>query len=160
MNQLPPRIRALLIEHHTLVLATVGSDGAPEAASIFYAPVDDSGVPALVCALLISSTKLAHLRVNPRAGVYIGPQRPTRWLQGAVVARIVDAPDERERRLAQLLAHAPDAGIFVERVPVTPVVLSIRSLKMTDLTGGQPPVEMVEVGAPETNVHQVFPMRD
>jgi hypothetical protein len=160
MNQLPPRVRALLLEYHTLVLATVGSDGGPEAASIFYAPVDDGGVPALVCALLSSSTKLAHLRVNPRAGIYIGPQNPTRWLQGAVVARIVEAPDERERRLAQLLAHAQDAGIFVERVPVTPVVLSIRSLKVTDLTGGQPPIEMVAVGAAETNARQVFPTQD
>jgi hypothetical protein len=151
MDQLPPRVRSVLLEHHTLVLATVDAGGAPEAASVFYAPVDDGGVPVLVCALLSPSNKLAHLRGNPRAGVYIGPQSPTRWLQASVVATIVDTPEERESRLAQLLAHAPDAGVFVERVPVTPVVLRITSLKLTDLTGGQPPIEIVDLGARATD---------
>jgi len=144
MNQLPARVRALLVEHHSLVLATAGADRVPQAASVFYAPVEEEDGPALICALLSRSNKLEHLRQNPRAGVYIGPQTPTRWLQGSVIARNVEEPEERERRLAQLLAHAPAARVFVERVPVTPVVFRLTALKLTDLTGEQPPIETMD----------------
>jgi hypothetical protein len=147
MDQLPARVRAVLGEYHTLVLATVGVDGTPEAASVFYAPVEQDGL-TLVCALLSSSNKLAHLRNNPRAGIFIGPREPTRWLQATAAGRIVEDAEERERRLAQLLAHAPAAGVFVERVPVTPVVFRVSALKLTDLTGAGPPIETLDLGAP------------
>jgi len=144
--ELPPRARAVLEEHQTLVLATTDGDGAPEAASVFYAPVMNGEAPALVCAFLSSSAKLGHLRRNPQAGIYIGPQTPTRWVQASATARMVEDPVEREARLDQLLAHAPGARVFVERVPVTAVVLSLTRVKLTDLTGERPPIEAVDFG--------------
>ena len=146
MVELPARARAVLVEHQTLVLATTDGDGTPEAASVFYAPVMDGEAPALVCAFLSSSGKLGHLRANPRAGIYVGPQTPTCWVQASATARIVEAAAEREARIAQLLAHAPGARVFVERVPVTAVVLTLTRLKLTDLTGARPPVEAVDFG--------------
>ena len=142
----PGRALAVLREHRTLVLATAGADRRPEAASVFYSPEVEDGRLTLVCALLSSSQKLAQLRENADAGVYIGPQSPTRWIQASARARIVEDADERERRLQQLLAHAPAASIFVERVPVTPVVFTITRLKLTDLTGERPPIEVVDLG--------------
>jgi hypothetical protein len=54
---------------------------------------------------------------------------------------VLDGSDETAPALARLLAHAPAARIFVERVPVVPVVLTLTSIKLTDLGGAQPPVE-------------------
>ena len=42
----------------------------------------------LIAALLSRSAKLDALRHNARAGVFIGPQQPSQWLQAACVARI------------------------------------------------------------------------
>lgn len=140
MSTLPDRMLALIGEHDTMVLATADRDGSPEAAGVFFALDLSTERPALVCSLLATSTKLAHLRQNPRAAFYIGPRAPTRWLQGAGVARLVEAPDEQAARTAQLIAGAPGAGVFIERVPVTAVVIEIRTLKLTDLTGVTPPV--------------------
>jgi nitroimidazol reductase NimA-like FMN-containing flavoprotein (pyridoxamine 5'-phosphate oxidase superfamily) len=141
MMQLSHRVEQVLAAHETLVLATVGAEGQPEAASVFFVPEQDGAGLLLICALLSSSAKLRDLRQNPRAGVFIGPQAPTRWLQAACTATIVEEPEERGRRLRQLVEAVPASRTFVERVPVTPVVFRVRRIKLTDLTGGQPPVE-------------------
>ncbi|MGH2588683.1 MAG: pyridoxamine 5'-phosphate oxidase family protein [Dehalococcoidia bacterium] len=145
MDGLPPRVRDVLGEHQTLVLATVDGNGQPEAASVFFASDEAEGGLTLVVACLSSSAKLAHLRENPRAGVYIGPQTPSRWVQAECLVTIVEDEAERSRRLAQLTAATPAAAVFVERVPVTAVLFRVTRLKLTDLTGGQPPVEVVEL---------------
>ena len=98
----------------------------------------------LVATLLSRSAKLDALRHNARAGVFIGPQQPSQWLQAACVARIVEEEPERTQRIQQLVAAVPDAGVFVERVPVTPVLFSVQQIKLTDLTGGQPPIEVID----------------
>jgi hypothetical protein len=147
MNDLPPRVREVLGEHQTLVLATVGGDGQPEAASVFFAPDESDGGLTLVVACLSSSTKLAHLRQNPRAGIYIGPQTPSRWVQAECLVTIVEDEAERSQRLDQLIAATPAAAVFVEQVPVTAVLFRVMRLKLTDLTGEQPPVEMLDLTA-------------
>lgn len=141
--ELPERIRALLDENRTMVIATVAPDGQPEAASVFYAPVHDGSDLFLVSALLATSAKLGHLCTASRTGVFIGPRAPTRWLQATATARIVVDEDERRERLALLLAHAPEAAIFVERMPVAAVLFRVERVKLTDLTGGQPPIQIL-----------------
>lgn len=136
-----PRVSSLLDTHQTLVLAVVRDDGRPEAASIFYAAEQDGSRILLVAALLSHSSKLAALRQNAHAGVFIGPQRPTLWLQADCTARIVEEDEERSRRLRQVVTAVPDAAAFVERVPVTAVLFDVHHIKLTDLTGGQPPIE-------------------
>jgi hypothetical protein len=140
MTALSARMRALIGQHQTMVLATADTDGQPEAAAVFFT-LADGPVPALVCALLAHSAKLARVRANPRAGFFIGPLEPTRWIQGRGAVRVVDDEPERSERIRQLVSGAPGAAVFVERVPVTPVVIAIGAMKLTDLTGTQPPVE-------------------
>lgn len=142
------RVQAILNAYQTLVLAVVNEAGQPEAASVFYtAEQSDTGIQ-FVATLLSQSAKLDALRHNARAGVFIGPQQPSQWLQAACTARIVEEEPERTERIQQLVAAVPDAGAFVERVPVTPVLFAVHQLKLTDLTGGQPPIEMFDLGDP------------
>lgn len=143
--KLSTRIEAVLGAHQTLVLATAGADGRPEAASIFFTAEQTGEALLLVGALLSRSSKLTALRENARVGVFIGPQTPTRWLQAECRAAIVEDDAERERRLQQLVTAVPAAAMFVERVPVTAVVFRVGRIKLTDLTGGQPPIEVVEL---------------
>lgn len=142
MSALPERMRALIAEHQTMVLATADADGQPEAAAVFFA-LDDGSQPALICTLLSRSAKLAQIRANPRVGFFVGPPRPTRWLQGRGAVRIIEDEPARGECIRRLVAGAPDAAVFVERVPVTPIAIDVRELKLTDLTGAQPPVETV-----------------
>jgi hypothetical protein len=139
-----PRFGALLGEHETMVLATVDAAGQPHATGVFFLPETVNGGLRLITALLSRSGKLANLRREPRAGVFIGPQQPTRWLQGECLATILDAGDDAERRLKQLSDELPAARVFIERVSAIPVLLDVRRLKLTDLTGGQPPIVTVE----------------
>jgi len=141
MSALPERMRAHIAEHQTMVLATADTDGRPEAAAVFFA-LEDGARPALICTLLSRSAKLAQMRENPRAAFFIGPLEPTRWLQGSGAVRVVEDEPERTERIQQLVAGAPGAAVFVDRVPVTPIVIDVQVLKLTDLTGVQPPVEM------------------
>ncbi len=140
MVELPPRIRALLWEHTTLVMATE-RDGRPAIASVFYAPEEHQGGVRLVCALLASSHKLANLRANPHAAVYIGPREPSRWLQAIGVATVVEDEAAAVDAIARLIAHAPGAKVFVDRVPVVPVLVSLKAIRLTDLMGERPPFE-------------------
>jgi nitroimidazol reductase NimA-like FMN-containing flavoprotein (pyridoxamine 5'-phosphate oxidase superfamily) len=140
MPDLPPRARALLWSESTLVLATE-REGQPWVASAFYAPEERDGTLTLTCAFLATSRKLTNLRANPHTAAYIGPREPTRWLQLTATAEILDEPSASESAIARLVAHAPGARVFVDRVPVTPVLLRVHDLKLTDLTGERPPVE-------------------
>lgn len=142
---LSSRVEQTLEAHQTLVLATVDEAGQPEAASIFYAMQRDNGELRLICALLSRSSKLAALRRNPQAGIFIGPQAPTIWLQAECTAEIVEDAGERMRWLDQLVNSVPASRAFVERVSVTPVLFRVRRIKLTDLTGGLPPIEVVEL---------------
>jgi nitroimidazol reductase NimA-like FMN-containing flavoprotein (pyridoxamine 5'-phosphate oxidase superfamily) len=141
VNDLPARLRGLLWQHTTLVTATERG-GAPWIASVFYAPSFDDGRLTLTCTLLASSRKLANLRLNPRVAVYVGPQQPSMWAQAEGVARIIEDPAESKTAIDRLVAHAQRARMFVDRVPIVPVEITIHEVKLTDLTGGQPPVEV------------------
>jgi pyridoxine/pyridoxamine 5'-phosphate oxidase len=144
-EQLPERVRAELARHDTLVLAAVAPDGQPEAASVFFAPVVEGGRLLLVTTLLQTSRKLAHLRTDPRAAVYIGPREPSRWIQAECIAEEARRDEEIARRTEQLVAGAPGARIFVERVPIVAIAFVVTRLKLTDLTGEEPPVLSIEM---------------
>lgn len=147
MPPLPGRIVAHLNGSTTLVMATA-RDHQPWVASVFYAPAQDSAGIQLTCALLASSRKLANLRQNPLAALYIGPREPTCWLQAEGQVAIVDDEAGRAMALARLLTHAPAAETFISRAPVAPVVITLDRVRLTDLTGVQPPVlEWMRAGA-------------
>ncbi len=137
---LPPRIRALLAEHTSLVLATARDD-RPWVSAVFYTAEETADGVSLLCAVLTASRKLANLRANPRVAVFVGPREPSRWLQGEGTATVLDDPAMAAAAIARLTARVPAARVFTERVPVTPVRITLEAITLTDLTGERPPVE-------------------
>src|SRR6478672_2108171 len=80
----------LLGQYDTMILATA-EHGQPWTAGVFYAhEITADSKLVLYATMLKGSRKLDTLQKNPRVGFYVGPRKPTRWLQGsgrAVVAR-------------------------------------------------------------------------
>jgi Flp pilus assembly protein CpaB len=73
------------------------------------------------------------------------PGAPTRWVQGSGLASGVAADSaEAAGMLARLVAHAPGASLFVGRLPVVPVVVAVRRLKVVEELG-RPPL-LLELG--------------
>ena len=134
---LPPRIRALLAEHTSLVLATA-RDGQPWTGAVFYTVEETADGVSLLCAVLASSRKLANLRANPRVAVFIGPREPTRWIQAEGTAPVVDEPAAAAEAVTRLTTAVPAARVLTERAPVVPVRIHLGSITLTDLTGGRP----------------------
>ncbi|MBI2761662.1 MAG: pyridoxamine 5'-phosphate oxidase family protein [Chloroflexi bacterium] len=140
MDDLPTRMRALLWEQTTMVMAT-DQGGRPWIASVFYAPAFEDGRLRITCALLATSQKLANLRANPLVALYVGPQEPTRWLQASGSARVLEDPGAVQPAMSALKLHAPASAVFIDRVPVVAIVIDIDEAKLTDLIGGKPPIE-------------------
>jgi hypothetical protein len=140
MEELPPRMRALLWEQKTMVMAT-DQDGKPWIASVFCAPSFEGGRLRVICALLGTSRKLTNLRLNPAVAVYIGPQEPTIWFQGSGTAAIIEDEQAAQPALNAVKTHAPPSAAWIDSVPVVAVEILVEQAKLTDLTGGKPPVE-------------------
>src|SRR5664279_5354802 len=71
-----------LRKHDTMILATT-EDGQPWAAGVFFAhEVTSDGKLVLYTTMIQGSRKVEALGKHPRIGFYVGPSKPTRWLQG------------------------------------------------------------------------------
>jgi nitroimidazol reductase NimA-like FMN-containing flavoprotein (pyridoxamine 5'-phosphate oxidase superfamily) len=144
---LEPTTRATLInflaQYDTLVIATE-HEGQPYVTRAFYAeqPVEDAGL-TLFGTFITTSRKLANLRLNPRVGVFIGPDQPTTWLEATALARVVD--DEQKSRFAreQLSSKSSIAAGFIARVPIVAVELQVSWLRITNVTTSPPQIEVV-----------------
>lgn len=127
-------LEALFAAHRTWVVATA-RDGLPWISGSFFAPHwTPDGELCFYCAFRCNSYKLATLRLNPQAAVYVGPDRPTRWLQAGVVGTVLADAVERNRGLAFLLAHAPAAGPFLATGQIEVVRFQPTRLNLRDLT--------------------------
>ncbi len=120
--------------YDTMALATVSAEG-PHVAGVFFAPeaVEDGGI-RLLLAVLRDSRKHRELLGDPRVAFVCSPGKPTRWVQGSGLARVA-AGAEGEAVLRGLEAHSPEAAAFVGRLPVAPVVVAVRSLKVVEELG-------------------------
>ncbi len=67
-HPLPAQIRAFLADHTTLTLATVGPDGEPQAADLYYAETDDL---ILYFVSATDSRHAANVARDPRVAVTI-----------------------------------------------------------------------------------------
>src|SRR5437762_4441606 len=124
-----------LRQHDTMILATA-EHGQPWTAGIFFAhefTVD--GKLVLYATMLKGSRKLESLKENPKVGFYIGPRKPTRWLQGS--GRAVEARDAEviAKGTAIVREQAPDAGMFIDHVPVSVVRIFVDYVQLTDIAG-------------------------
>ena len=124
-----------LRENDTLILATA-EHGQPWTAGVFFAhEITADGRLVLYATMLQGSRKLETLKDNPKVGFYVGPRKPTRWVQGS--GRAVVARDEEliARGTAIVREQAPDAGMFIDHVPVSVVRIFVDQVQLTDLAG-------------------------
>lgn len=130
--------------YDTLALGTVSDDG-PHVAGVFFAPeaVNGGGI-RLLLAVLRDSRKHRELLADPRVAFMCSPGKPTRWIQGQGVAAGVSSAEEGALILRRLVEHAPGASAFVDKLPVVPVTVAVRTLKVVEALGAPPLV--VELG--------------
>jgi hypothetical protein len=142
MAEIPfARINAFLAQYQTLVIATE-KDTQPYATRIFF--VEETAT-ATSCKLygtfITSSRKLANLQENPRAGLFIGPDQPSTWLEATARARVLVDEQATSEIRAKLARKSPTAAAFIARVPTVAVELELNWLRITDLTSSPPYIE-------------------
>jgi hypothetical protein len=121
--------------YDTTALATV-SDAGPHVAGVFFAPELDGDRIRLLLAILDNSRKARDLAADPRVAFMCSPGNPSRWIQGWGSARTPEVHDAARLELfRRLVAHAPGAKQFVDRLPVHPVIVDVRELKVVEALG-------------------------
>jgi hypothetical protein len=129
--------------YDVVALATVSADG-PHVAGVFFAPEPYQGGIRLLLALLRDSRKHHELLADPRVAFMCSPGNPSRWIQGSGLATGVGDAEQGALMLRRLVEHAPGASVFVDRLPVVPVTVEVRALKVVEDLA-QPPL-VVELG--------------
>lgn len=121
-----------------MALATVSEVG-PHVAGVFFAPEIDADRIRLLAAVLDGSRKAADIDGDPRVAFVCSPGNPSRWIQGSGAAHRPDVDDNGRLELfRRLVAHAPGARQFVDRLPVHPVIIEVRDLKVVEAIGTPP----------------------
>ena len=130
-------IDAFLAQYDTLTIATE-HEGQPYVTYTFFVeqPTREHEL-TLHATFIISSRKLANLRVNPRVGLFIGPHQPKTWLEATAVARVITDDNEYAAVKERLGQKSPVAAAFLARVPTVAVELRLNWLRITNLEGGQ-----------------------
>jgi hypothetical protein len=124
--------------YDTLALGTVSAEG-PHVAGVFFAPESVAGGGIrLLLAVLRDSRKHRELLADPRVAFMCSPGNPSRWIQGQGVAAGVDDDADGALMLRRLVDHAPGASAFVDRLPVVPVTVTVRTLKVVEELGRPP----------------------
>jgi hypothetical protein len=124
--------------YDTTALATV-SDSGPHVAGVFFAPEIEEGRIKLLLAVLNRSRKAADMAADSRVAFMCSPGNPSRWIQGFGTATRPDLDDAgRLEMFRRLIAHAPGARQFVDTLPVHPVVVAVRELKVVEVLGKPP----------------------
>jgi hypothetical protein len=102
---------------------------------VFVAPEAHRGGIRLLLAVLRDSRKHRELLADPRVAFMCSPGDPSRWVQGRGLAAGVDDAAEGDAMLRRLVEHAPGASAFVGRLPVVPVVVEVREVKVVEELG-------------------------
>jgi hypothetical protein len=124
--------------YDTTALATV-SEAGPHVAGVFFAPEIAGERIQLLLAVLDRSRKADDIARDPRVAFVCSPGNPSRWIQGWGSATRPDVDDAgRLEIFRRLVAHAPGAQQFVERLPVHPVIVAVRELKIVEVLSKPP----------------------
>ena len=141
----------LLGQYDTMILATA-ENGQPWAAGVFFAhEVTPDGKIVLYTTMIKGSRKLEALQKNPKVGFYVGPRKPTRWLQGAGRAVVARNDEVTAKGIAIVREQAPDAGVFIDRVPVSVVRIFVDQAQLTDIAGKPYKAELTFGDQPKAN---------
>ena len=126
-------IDTFLARYDTLAIATE-LDGQPYVTRAFFVeePVSETGLK-LYGTFITTSRKLANLKQNPRVGIFIGPDKPSAWLEATAQARILTDESASAVVCENLGKKSPMAATFIARVPIAAVELTINWLRITNL---------------------------
>lgn len=129
-------IQTFLAKYDSLVVATE-SEGQPFVTRAFYveSPLSETTL-TLYGTFITTSRKLANLRQNARAGIFIGPDQPSVWLEATAMAEILEDEQKTNHIREKLGNKSPTAANFIARVPTVAVAFHINWLRITNLTGG------------------------
>jgi hypothetical protein len=124
--------------YDTTALATVSESG-PHVAGVFFAPEIERDRITLLLAILDRSRKAEDIARDPRVAFMCSPGNPSRWIQGWGSATRPDVDDAgRLEIFRRLTAHAPGARQFVDSLPVHPVIVAVRELKIVEVLSNPP----------------------
>ena len=129
-------IQSFLAQYETLAIATV-HNGQPYVTRVFFVeePVNDTSMK-LYGTFITSSRKLANLHENPRVGLFIGPDKPSIWLEATAEAHILTDDSAIAAVRENLGKKSAVAAGFIAQVPTAAVELQVNWLRITNLTGG------------------------
>lgn len=145
-TDLKSRILAILDENRVMAVATLRSDGWPQATMVGYVHDDLT----LYFAVARDSQKLANISREPRISIALGRESPNR-IQGlsmaALASEVMEAA-EIERLNRRIWDRFPEEIVFAPREAASAVVRAdpqLISLIDHDKGPGEP--ELMEVGA-------------
>ena len=145
---MPTRASAAAVEralwslqaYDTTALATV-SDAGPRVGGAFFVPERTSEGIRLVIAQLRDSRALNDMALDPRVAFFCSPGSPARWIQGTGIASVVVDENAHADLYERLVAHAPGARAYVERLSVIPAIISVRTLSVVE-SADRPPLRL------------------
>lgn len=121
--------------YDTTALGTV-SEAGPHVAGVFFAPErTDNGAIQLLIATIKGSRKQREMAADPRVAFMCSPGNPSRWVQGTGVAELITDEARHPELFRRLTAHASGAAQFIERLPVMPAIITVRTLKVVEALG-------------------------
>ncbi len=131
-------LKRVLDQHNTFFVAT-SNDDKPWITGLYFGeefvPVaegSDQLAMRIYCTVLNDTRKLNNLKVNPVVSFYIGPLEPTEVIQGMGVMEVITDPDEAAHAIKVLVTKAPPAQMFIDNLPVTPVILRPTEVKLAN----------------------------
>ena len=121
--------------YDTTALGTVSALG-PHVAGVFFAPelTDDGGLQ-LVIATIKGSRKQREMADDPRVAFMCSPGNPSRWVQGTGLAELILDEERWTNLFRRLTSHAAGATQFIERLPVMPAIITVRTIKVVEAIG-------------------------
>lgn len=129
-----------LQQYDLMAMSTVGSDGSPHVAGVFFAPRRSATGIELLIALVEGSAAQRDVAADPRVAFICSPGNPSRWIQGTGIALQSGSAEPGHELLRHLIAHAPGARAFTEGFTMHPVIVVVRTLKIVEGLGARPSV--------------------
>lgn len=144
-DELKANVLALLDENRVMCIATLRSDGWPQATMVGYVHDDMK----LYFAVARASQKLSNIQRDPRVSIAIGHDAPDRIRGLSMSAKVTEVTDVEEVRRLNAVLHDryPEQSIFAPReasaalLKATPHVISIIDLPRDS---GQPQLVTLE----------------
>jgi nitroimidazol reductase NimA-like FMN-containing flavoprotein (pyridoxamine 5'-phosphate oxidase superfamily) len=138
-------IMSFLVQYDTLAIATE-HEGQPYVTRAYFVeqPIQDTAL-TLHGTFITSSRKLANLRLNPRVGLFIGPDQPTAWLEATATAHVLTDEKSSQAVCEQLGQKSRVAAGFIASVSIVAVEFQVNWLRITNLAANPMQTEITFV---------------